>query len=125
MPNQHGLTFRILADLFVAFFVTLAFFAVSHSGNGVWLIGVIGALLFASVMAGYLEPSAKKVWIHPLVIMSPELIALPVALLACHGHGCVGVIAFLTLANLVTLVLVGLSFAAFYIRRRLVRSGGA
>ncbi len=66
MTNQHGVIFRILADLFVGFFASLAFFAVSHSGNGTWLIGVIGALLFAAGMAGYLEPFAKKVWIHPM-----------------------------------------------------------
>jgi len=72
-----------------------------------------------------LEQSAKKVWIHPLVMMSPEVIALPAALLSCHGHGCAGVIAVLILANLFTLVLLGLSFAVFYVRRRLVRSGGA
>jgi hypothetical protein len=124
MTNRRGVIFRILADLFVAFSVTLAFFAVSDSGKAAWLIGVIGALLFAAGMAGYLEPSAKKVWIHPLVIMWPELIALPVAFLGCHGHGCAGVISFLNAANMFTLLLLGLSFAVFYVRRRLARSSG-
>ena len=57
-------------------------------------------------------------------MMSPEVIALPAALLSCQGHGCAGVIAVLILANLFTLVLLGLSFAVFYVRHRLVRSGG-
>jgi hypothetical protein len=122
MTNQRGIIFRILADLFVAFFASLAFFIVSHSGNGAALIGIIGALLFAAGLAGYREPSAKHLWIHPLVMMSPELIALPVAALGCHGHGCAGVIAFLIATNLFTLVLLGLSFAVFYVRRRLARS---
>ena len=59
------------------------------------------------------------------MIMSPELFALPVAFLTCHGHGCAGLIAVLILANLFTFLLVGLSFAVFYVKRRIVRSGGA
>ena len=125
MTNRRGVIFRILADLFVACFVTLSLIAASHSGSGAWFVGAICVLLLAVGVAGYLEQSAKRVWIHPLVIMAPELIALPVVFLSCQGHGCAGVIAILILANLFTLVLLGLSFAVFYVRRRLVRSGGA
>jgi hypothetical protein len=124
MRNWRGVIFRILADLFVAYFVTLSLIAASRSGSGAWLVGAISGLVLAAGVAGYLEQSAKKVWIHPLVMMSPEVIALPAALLGCHGHGCAGVIAVLILANLFALVLLGLSFAVFYVRRRLV-SGGA
>ena len=46
MANQHGIIFRILADLFVAFFVTLAFFIVSHSGNGALRLSELLALYF-------------------------------------------------------------------------------
>src|SRR5258708_36862557 len=113
MTKRRGVIFRILADLFVAYFVTLSLIAASRSGSGsgAWLVGAISALLLAAGVAGYLEQSAKKVWIHPLVIMAPEVIALPVALLTCRGHGCTGMIAILIIANLFTLVLLGLSFA--------------
>lgn len=45
MTSRHGVIFRILADLFVACFVILAFVAVSHTGNAAWLIGLL-ALYF-------------------------------------------------------------------------------
>ena len=125
MTNRRGVIFRILADLFVACLVTLSLIAASHSGSGAWFVGAVSVLLLAAGVAGYLEQSAKRVWIHPLVIMAPELIALPVAILTCRGHGCVGGIVFLILVNLFALLLVGLSYAVFYIRRRMARSGGA
>ena len=67
---------------------------------------------------GYFEPSAKRVWCHALLIMWPEVLALPVALMTCKGHGCAGFVAFLFLASLFTLILMAASFGAFFIRRR-------
>src|SRR5258708_23626465 len=116
MTNWRGVIFRILADLFVAYFVTLSLIAASRTGSGAWLVGAISALVLAVGVAGYLEQSAKRVWIHPILMMSPEGIALPVALLSCHGHGCAGMIAVLILAHLFTLVLLVLSFAVLYLR---------
>jgi len=126
MTNWRGDVVRIFADLFVASLVLLYIFASSRIGsaNGAVVIGVLGAQLIAVGVMACLEPSAKMVWIHPLVIMLPELIALPVAILTCRGHGCVGGIVMLILVNLITLLLVGLSYAVFYIRRRMARSGG-
>jgi hypothetical protein len=53
-----------------------------------------------------------------LLIMWPELLALPVALMTCKGYGCAGFVAFLFLASLFTLILMAVSFGAFFIRRR-------
>ena len=126
MTKRRSVVVRILADLFVACLVPLYMFASSRTGsaNGALAIGVLGAQLIAVGVMACLEPSAKMVWIHPLVIMLPELIALPVAILTCRGHGCVGGIVMLILANLITILLVGLSYAVFYIRRRMAPSGG-
>jgi hypothetical protein len=124
MTNRRGVVVRILADLFVACLVPLCVFASSRTGsaNPAFVIGALGAQLIAVAVMAWLEPSAKMVWIHALVIMLPELIALPVAILTCRGHGCVGGIVMLILANLITLLLVALSYAIFYIRRRMARS---
>jgi len=123
MTNGRGIVFRILADAFVACFVSLAFMAASRSNNDPLRIGALGAQLLAVGVMAYLEPSAKKVWIHPLVIMLPELIVLPAVVLTCRGHGCAGMFVFLILVYLCTLLLVGLSFGIFYVKRRIVRSG--
>ena len=122
MTNRRGVVARISADLFVACLVPLALVAASRSENLAWPIGSLSALLLAVGVAAYLEPSAKLVWTHPLVIMSPEVVALPVVLLACHGHGCAGLAAVLMVVNLFTLLLVGLSYAIFYLKRRIMRS---
>lgn|SRR6266853_1539932 len=47
MTNWRGVIFRILADLFVAYFVTLSLIAASRSGSGAWLVGAISVLLLA------------------------------------------------------------------------------
>src|SRR6476660_9928952 len=102
MTNRRGFIFRILGDLFVSCVALGALVGASHSTNGATLIAALGVVLLGAAVAGYLEPSAKRVWIHPLLIMSPELIALPVALLTCHGFECGGIIGFLIFANLFT-----------------------
>jgi hypothetical protein len=109
MTNRRSLIFRILADLLVAFFALFAFVAPSHSKNGAWLIAALVALLLAAGAAGYLEPSAKRIWIHPLLIMSPEFIALPIFIFTCHGFECGGMSGILIFAGLFALVLVALS----------------
>ena len=124
MTNRRGLIFRLVGDLFVGCVALGAVVGASHSANEATFIAALGAVLLAAALAGYLEPSAKRVWIHPLLIMSPEIIALPLALLACHGFECGGMIGFLIFANLFTLGLVGLSFAVFYVRRCITRSTG-
>jgi hypothetical protein len=124
MTNGGGTVRRILADLFVACLVPLYFALPVREEAGAFVIALLAAQLIAVGVMACLEPSAKMVWIHPLVIMLPELIALPVAILTCRGHGCVGGIVMLILVNLFTLLLVGLSYAVFYVRRRIARSGG-
>lgn len=115
-------TLRLLADLLVGLAAAAGFVLASKHEPGVEAVAVLVILLAAAVLTGYLEPSAKRVWIHPLVIMSPELVALPVAVLTCKGFECGGVIAFLTVASLFAFVLIGVSFAAFFVRRWMSRS---
>ena len=88
---------RVLADLVVGIAAVVGFIAASKNGEtgGYWLIAVACGLLMSAIMAGYFEPSAKRVWCHALLIMWPELLALPVALMTCKGHGCAGFVAFL------------------------------
>jgi hypothetical protein len=124
MTNRPGFVVRLLADLLVACLVVLAFFVASRSENDPLRIGALVVQFLAVGVAAYLEPSAKKVWIHPLAILSPELIALPAGVLLCKGHGCAGMFVFAVLAYFVALLMVGLSYAVFYIRSRIVRSGG-
>jgi len=124
VKNRRSLIFRILGDLFVGCIALGALVGASHTTNGATLIAVLGAVLLATAVSGYMEPSAKRVWIHPLLIMSPEIIALPFALLTCRGFECGGMIGFLIFANLFTLGLVVLSFAVFYARRWIARSSG-
>jgi hypothetical protein len=111
---------RGLADLVVGIAAVGGFIAASKNGEtaGYWLIAVACVLLISAIMAGYFEPSAKRVWCHALLIMCPELLALPVVLITCKGHGCAGFVAFLFLASLFTLILMAASFGAFFIRRR-------
>ncbi|HLY63616.1 MAG TPA: hypothetical protein VKV95_22990 [Terriglobia bacterium] len=125
MTNRRGLIFRILTDFIVALSAVGAFVGASHSGNGTWLFVIFGGLLLAAGFAGYLEPAAKRVWIHPLVIMSPEIIVLPVAFLTCHGFECAGFIAFLMVSSLFALVLMVMSYIVFYVRRWIIRSNRA
>ncbi len=111
---------RGLADLVVGIAAVGGFIAASKNGEtaAYWLIAVACGLLMSAIMAGYFEPSAKRVWCHAPLIMWPELLALPVALMTCKGHGCAGFVAFLFLASLFTLILMAASFGAFFIRRR-------
>jgi hypothetical protein len=124
VTNRLGFVVRLLADLFVACFVPLAFLVASRSDHDPLRIGALGVQLLAVGVMAYLEPSTKKVWIHPLVIMSPELIVLPAGALTCRGHGCAGMFVVAILAYLFAFLLVGLSYAVLYIRRRMARSGG-
>jgi hypothetical protein len=121
MTNRRSLIIRLLADLIIGCIVLGAIVRASHSTNGAAFIAALGTVVLAAVVAGYLEPSAKWVWIHPLLIMAPELIALPIAFFTCRGFECGGVIGFLIFASLFTIVLEGLSFAAFYVTRRVTR----
>jgi len=94
--------------------------AASHYGAspGYWLIAIPCSVSIAAILAGYFEPVAKRVWIHALLLLLPELVALPVAVLTCKGHGCVASIVLLAVAIPSTLVLIAISYAAFFIRRR-------
>jgi hypothetical protein len=123
MTGRRGFVVRLLADLCVACLVVLAFFVASRSNNDPLRIAALVVQFLAVGVAAYLEDSAKKVWIHPLVILLPELIALPAGVLLCKGHGCAGMFVFAVLAYFVALLMVGLSYAVFHIRRRILRSG--
>jgi hypothetical protein len=94
--------------------------AASHYGAspGSWLIAIPCTVLIAAILAGYYEPFAKRVWIHAVLLMLPESVALPVAILTCKGHGCVAAIVLLAIAIPSTFVLIAVSYAAFFIRRK-------
>lgn len=111
---------RALASLLVGISAPGSVFAASHFGAnpGYWLIAIPISVLIAAVLAGYFEPSARRVWIHALLLILPELVALPVAILTCKGHGCAAIVALLAIAVVSTFVLIAVSYAAFFIRRR-------
>lgn len=111
------LALRIGVDFLVGIFAIAAFLFLSKTGSGVLAITIALALLLAAGLAGYQEPTAKWVVLHPVVMMAPELIAFPVALATCRGFECQGIIAFLGLASLATVVLAVAAFAGFGIRR--------
>ena len=83
------------------------------------LISTCALLLVLAAAAGFCEPSLKRVWIHALLIMSPELIAFPVVSLSCRGFECAGAIAFLMLASFFAVGLIPASFLGFAIRAKL------
>ena len=119
--RSYGLGPRIAADLLTGIVATGGFVLASRCSNSgpAWIFISAGVLLLlAAVLAGYHEPSAKRVWIHPPLIMSPELSALPAAYFTCKGFECAGVIAFLMLASLFAGVLIVFSYVGFALKRR-------
>jgi len=125
MTSRGSLILRMLADVLAGVLAIVGFVFASHTPNGVWFIAIFSAVFLASGAAGYMETSAKRVWIHAPLIMSPELIALPIVLLTCHGFECAGFIGFAVFASLFTLILVPVSLAGFYIRRRITQRHSA
>jgi len=121
MTSRGSFILRVVAELLAGLLAAGSFSLASHSPNGSFFIAIGVGLLLVAGLAGYLEPSAKKVWLHPILIMWPELMVLPAAVLTCHGFECGGVIAFLVLAGFFTVVLMGVSFAAFLARRKTPR----
>lgn len=119
MKTRSGLARRMLIDLLAGLSAAALVAALGWLGAGsAWAIPALCVLLIAAGAGGYREPSARRVWIHPLVIMSPALVAATCAALTCRGFECGGVAGLVAGAVLFTLVLVGLSYAAFYARRR-------
>jgi hypothetical protein len=108
---------RIVLDFLVSISAIAALIALSKTGSAVLAIGIGLGLLLAAGFAGYREPAAKWVVIHPVVMMSPVLVAFPVALATCRGFECQGIIAILAAASLATVVLVAVAFAGFGLRR--------
>lgn len=94
--------------------------AVSHyiPSPGYWLILIPCGILVTAILAGYYEPLAKRVWIYAPLLTLPELVAFPIAILTCKGHGCVATYVLLAAAIGATFVLIAVSYAAFFIRRK-------
>ncbi len=111
---------RALAAFLVGICAPGSVFALSYYGMslGYWLIAIPCSILIAAILAGYFEPLAKRVWIHASLLTLPELVAFPIAILTCRGHGCVATIVLLAAAVLSTFVLMAVSYAAFFIRRK-------
>src|ERR1700752_3319983 len=126
--RSYGLGPRIAADLLTGIVATGGFVLASRCSNSgaAWIFISAGVLLLlAAVLAGYHEPSAKRVWIHAPLMMSPELIALPAAYFTCKGFECAGVIAFLMLASLFAGVLIVFSYVGFALKRRVLTAKAA
>ena len=98
-PPMARLLPRLILDFLVSISAIAAFVLWSKSGSVALGITIGLALLVAAGLAGYREPAAKWVVIHPIVMMSPELTALPVVLVTCRGFECQGFVAFLAIAS--------------------------
>lgn len=111
---------RALAVCLVGISAPASIFAVSHYNvtPGYWLILIPCGILVTAILAGYHEPFAKRVWIYALLLTLPELVAFPIAILTCKGHGCVATYGLLAAAIAVTFVLIAVSYATFFIRRK-------
>ena len=66
-----------MADLFVGVSAVVAFVFASHRTNGAWPIAIFVVLLLAAGMSGYLEPSAKRVWVHAFTIFAGMMFVWP------------------------------------------------
>lgn len=123
--RSYAFGYRVVADILIGIATAGGFVLASRSSgtNAAWILIIACGLLFViAVLAGYYEPSAKRVWMHAPIIMSLELIALPAAALTCKSFECAGVIAFLTMASLFALVLIGCSYIGFALKRKVLAS---
>jgi hypothetical protein len=111
----------VLAGIFV---ITLVAVAGKLNANRVWAIPILCILPLAAGMAGFREPLAKRVWIHPLVITLPGLAVVSAGAVTCRGFECGAMVGILAAAIVFMFILVGLSFAVYFIRRWVVRSDG-
>jgi ABC-type uncharacterized transport system permease subunit len=59
MTNRRSFIIRLLADLTVGCIVLGAAVRATHSANGAAFIAVLGTVVLAEAVAGYLEPSAS------------------------------------------------------------------
>lgn len=119
--RSYGFGHRAAAEVLLGLAATGGFVLASRSSdpNSPWLLIATGVfLVMVAVLAGYYEPSAKRVWIHSPLIMSLELIALPAAYFTCKGFECGGVIGFLIMASLLACLLIVFSYVGFAFKRR-------
>ena len=86
--HSYGFGHRVAAEVLIGIGTTCGFVLASRSSDSsaAWLlISACGLLILVAVLAGYYEPSAKRVWIHSPLLMFLELIALPAAAFTCRG----------------------------------------
>jgi hypothetical protein len=123
--RSYGFGHRVATEVLIGLGTTGGFVLASRSsGSGAaWLL-IFACLLLVLVatLAGYYEPSASRVWMHPPLMMALELIALPASSFTCRGFECGGVIAFLHDCQPVHCILVGFSYVGFALRRRVLSS---
>ncbi len=123
MTRRHP-WLRLAGDVLVGLLATSGFALSSKSEKtGPYILAVSACLIvWWAFRAGYREASARWVWAHGPLLLLPELVALPVALLTCRGFECAGVIGFLMAASLFSLVLMVLSYVGFFVQRRTARA---
>jgi hypothetical protein len=120
MTNRGHFRSRMLADLAVGIFVVALVAIVGrHNGNRGLAIPILCILPLAASVAGDLEPSATRVWVHALVIISPALAVVFGAAVTCRGFECGGLVGLVAAALIFAVLLLVLSFAVFYLRRRI------
>ena len=122
--HSYSFSHRAAAEVLVGVLTTGGFVLASRTSDStsVWLlISACVVLVAVAVLAGYYEPSVKRVWMHPLLIMSLELIALPAAYFTCKGFECGGVIGFLIMTSFFACLLIVFSYVGFAFKRRASR----
>jgi len=113
--------FRLLTAFLAGIAGLGASLALAHyikiEGSG--LVLLVCALLLIAAFAGYFEPVATRVCVHIVVLILPLLAALTYGVMTCRGHGCASFVVLAVLGSLFTfLVLIAVSFAGFFVRRR-------
>ena len=122
--RSYGFRYRAAAEVLSGMVGTGGFVLASRrsdSDSALLLIATCVFLVMVAVLTGYYEPSAERVWIHPPLIMSLELIALPAAYFTCKGFECGGVIGFLIMTSLFACLLIVFSYIGFAFKRRVSR----
>lgn len=118
MANRFVL--RCVADVLVGLGAPWpAFLSAAHANPTPWLGSSVGIFAIAALVSGYYEPSARRVIVHPFLLMLPAIIGSLWAFSTCRGFECGGTIGMVLIASLLTFVLLGLALAAFFARRRL------
>jgi hypothetical protein len=121
MKSRPSLVLLAIIDVLVGLGVTSMFVKASSTKEAgeTWLFTAIGLILVWAFVAGFRSSGFKRACLHPFLIMSPEIVVLPFAIVSCKGFECQGFIPFLMAACLFSLILLPLSLLGCFVGRRL------